>query len=75
MRNVLLYMLFLFGVLISCAGHSHGADSAPGADSLSVQVYDARYRDAAMLDALSRNLDSLAANDHELAMVATNAMA
>ncbi len=75
MRNVLLYMLFLFGVLISCAGHSHGADSAPGADSLSVQVYDARYRDAAMLDSLSRNLDSLAANDHELAMVATNAMA
>ena len=75
MRNVLFSILFLCVGLFSCRGRGHGGDVVPGADSLSVQVYDARYRSVALIDSFATALDSLSAGNHELSMVAANAMA
>ncbi|MBO7193553.1 MAG: DUF5113 domain-containing protein [Bacteroidaceae bacterium] len=75
MRSLLLNILFLCFVLCSCTGHSHSGDPATGTDSLSVQVYDARYKSVALTDSLAKALDSLSADNEELVMVATNAMA
>lgn len=75
MRNIFLIILFLCPVLFSCTGHSHCGDSATGTDSLSVLVYEARYKDVSLADELARALDSLSAENHELVMVASNAMA
>ena len=75
MRGIFLYIMLLCVALFSCAGHGHGDEPSVMGDSLDVQVYDARYRDAALLDELSRRLDSLSARNHEQAMVSANAMA
>ena len=75
MRNVRFYILSLCVVLMSCMGHNCGSDPVAGVDTLSVKVYDARYRDAALLDSLSTRLANLSTNGHETAMVAANAMA
>lgn len=75
MRNSILNILFLCLALLSCTGHGHGSDVATGTDSLSVQVYDARYRSVALIDSFAVALDAQAAGNHEASMVATNAMA
>lgn len=74
MRNILLEILLCFA-LFSCTGYGHGDDSVSGADSLSAQVYDARYKNVVSIDSFAAALDSLSAANEELAMVAANAKA
>lgn len=75
MRGIFLYIMLMGVLLFSCVGHELGEETVTETDSLSVHIYDARYRDAALLDSLSKKLDSLSAQNHELAMVSANAMA
>lgn len=75
MRYLFICILFACAALFSCAGHSHSGESATVADSLSVQVYDARYRNILLLDGFSNALDSLSGENEELTMVATNSKA
>ncbi len=75
MRNISFILLLLCALFTSCTGHSHGGDSATGTDSLSIKVYEARYKDVALADGLAKALDSLSDGNHELMMVASNAMA
>ena len=60
--------------VVSCTGHPHGHDFTPHADSLFAAVSDMRYRDAVLLDSVSKELSLVAEDDNELHMVALNAM-
>ena len=77
MRHFFIGILLVCAALFSCTGHSHShsGDSATTADSLSAQVYDARYRNILLLDGFSNALDSLSGENEELTMVATNSKA
>lgn len=58
--------------LVSCGNHSHVGNTAV-ADSLLTALSDMRYRNAAKLDTLSAELDSLSSGNNELRSVALNA--
>ena len=47
--------------VVSCTGHPHGHDFTPHADSLFAAVSDMRYRDAVLLDSVSKELSLVAA--------------
>ena len=68
-------MLLSIFVLFSCSGHRHGGEPVTKADSLSVRVYDARYKSIALSDSLVAALDCISAGKQELQMIARNAMA
>lgn len=74
-RNLFLNILLLGMLFSSCTGNRHGGELPTFADTLCVQLYDARYKNIVSTDTLSRQLDSLFAAESESAMVAANAMA
>ena len=75
MRNLFLNILLLCGVLLSCTGRSHNGDVVTAADTLCVQLSDARYKNVRLMDSLSTALYGLSAENDEYAIVATNAKA
>ena len=74
-RQFFISMLLSVFVLFSCSEHRHGGEPVTTADSLSVRVYDARYKSVAIADSLVAALDNLSAGMKEQQMVARNAMA
>ena len=68
-----LFVAMLLFLAAGC-GHSH-EDISPRAAALCDSVWDARYRNVALLDSLSAELNAEAGGNNELRMVATNAAA
>lgn len=69
--NILLAVV----MLLSCTGHRHNDGAVTMTDSLSVRVYDSRYRSVALTDSLVAALDTLSFVESELRMVTCNAKA
>ena len=76
MKRLFFISILLSAVMLfSCTGHRHGGEPVTTTDSLSVRVYDARYKSVALAHSLATMLDSLSAGEREQRMVARNAMA
>ena len=74
-RNILFCVLLLCITLFSCVGHSDDGAAHSCADTLSVQVYDARYKSIPLIDSLSNALKDYSAKNDELATVVVNSKA
>lgn len=74
MKRGLLYVLVSLSLFLSCGRNTHDNVNELRADSLCMGLSNMRYSDISLFDSLALEL-SFIANENELQMIATNAMA
>ena len=74
-KHIATYLLFIALLFTSCERHTHGCGNTPATDARCELVADARYKSVALLERLAAELDSSAAGNVEMNMVASNARA